>query len=59
MTKEEVIQAANNVYSNALIHCNNDKELFAYAFIGGMLFQKNGIVPKSEFEEMVDKINNK
>ena len=46
--KEELIRIIHEGYCAALDSCFDNKSLYAQAFLDGMMFQKDGTIPKSD-----------
>ena len=55
-TKEELIKIMHKGYSAALDSCSDSKSLYAKGFLDGMKFQKDGTIPKSDFDKMLENI---
>lgn len=55
-TKEELIKIMHKGYSAALDGCFNGKTLYAKGFLDGMKYQKDGTIPKSNIDKMLENI---
>lgn len=56
--KEELIKIISKGYYAALDSCFDNKTLYAKGFLDGMKFQKDGTVPKSNFDKALEKFEN-
>lgn len=56
-SKEMIIKAADRAYTSGLTACYEGAQLAFYMFIEGMKYQKTGILPKNELQDLVDSIN--
>jgi hypothetical protein len=56
--KEELIRIIYEGYGAALDGCFDNKSLYAQGFLDGMMFQKDGTIPKSNFDKMLEKFEN-
>ena len=56
LNKEELIKVIHKGYNAALDSCSNTKTLYAQGFLDGMKFQKDGTIPKSDFDRMLEKL---
>ena len=53
--KEELVRIIYKGYCAALDSCFDSKSLYTKGFIDGMKFQKDGTVPKSNFDKILEK----
>jgi len=58
INKEELIKIIHKGYCAALDSCFDDKTIYAKGFLDGMRFQKDGTIPKSNFDKMLEKYEN-
>lgn len=56
--KEELLRIINKGYWAALSSCFDNRSLYAKGFLDGMKFQKDGTIPKSDFDKMLEKFEN-
>ena len=56
INKEELIRIIHKGYCAALDSCFGDKALYAKGFLDGMKFQKDGTIPKSNLDKILEKI---
>ena len=56
--KEELIRIIYKGYCAALDSCFDNKTLYIKGFIDGMKFQKDGTIPKSDFDKMLETFEN-
>ena len=56
INKEELIRIMHKGYCAALDSCFSDKALYAKGFLDGMKFQKDGTIPKDNFDKILEKI---
>ena len=57
--KEELIRILHKGYNAALDNCTDNRTFYAQGFLDGMKFQKDRTIPKSDFDKMLEKFENK
>lgn len=58
INKEELIRILHKGYCAALDNCFDNKTIYAQGFLDGMKFQKDGTIPKSNFDKALEKSEN-
>ena len=56
--KEELIRITFKGYCAALDSCFDNKTFYAKGFLDGMKFQKDGTIPKSNLDKMLEELEN-
>lgn len=56
--KEDLIKIIYEGYWAALDSCFDNKSLYTRGFLDGMMFQKDGTIPKSNFDKILEKFEN-
>lgn len=56
ITEKELARIIYKGYFAALDSCFDNKTLYAKGFIDGIKFQKDGTIPKSKFDRILEEI---